>query len=127
METATLLTLAGIVLGSQWLGQLLNKVYDNHINKKSDPMETIQKQIADTNEELKKLAKALDSNSELTMSHARERLNALCNKYQRMGYIPEREYVSFKLLGESYISAGGNHGFDTLFTHVISTLPTKDK
>lgn len=118
MDTPTILTLVGILVGSQWVGQLINKIYDNHIKKKSDPLEKIQKQLDE-------LTKALESNSELTMSHARERLNWLCHEYQELGYIPNNQYVAFKLLGESYIKANGNHGFDTLFNHVIDTLPTK--
>lgn len=125
MTAATFVSIVGIVLGSQWLGSLLNKIYDNHIKKKENPMDKLQSQLNEMHQDLQKLSTALDSNSELTMSHARDRLNYLCNRYLGQGYIPEKDYVSFKLLGEAYIKAGGNHHFDTLFKHVIDTLPTK--
>lgn len=125
MNTPTIISIAGIVLGSQWLGTLLNKIYDNRIKKKEDPMEKLQRQLDAVLADMQNLSKSLESNSELTMSHARDRLNFLCNSYIEQGYIPERDYVSFKLLGEAYIKAGGNHHFDTLFKHVIETIPTK--
>lgn len=125
MDAPTIITLAGLLLGSQWLGNLINKIYDNIIKKKEDPVSAMQKRLDEMHQEIAKLNQSLLSNSELTMSHARDRLNWLCNKYQELGYIPEKDFVSFKLLGEAYISAGGNHGFDTLFKHIIETLPTK--
>lgn len=125
MNATTVLSIAGIVLGSQWLGTLINKAYDQHINKKTNPIEKLEKRLDAMHADMQNLNKTLESNSELTMSHARDRLDSLCNKYLEMGYIPEKSFVSFKLLGEAYISAEGNHGFDTLFKHVIETLPTK--
>lgn len=126
MDAATVVALVGILLGSQWLGTLINKLYDNwHKSKKEDPYEKLEKKLNDTHEELMKLAADLKANSGLTMAHARERLNDLMTEYKSQGFIPAEEYTAFILLGEAYIDAKGNHGFDIDFKWVVDNLPVK--
>lgn len=134
-----IIKLLGIVVASSGFWALCQKIFETlWTDKKKSPLEVIDKKIDSIHEEqksfsdeirkeLEALRTALDNNSEVTMSHARERLNTLCKKYERLGYIPEEEYVPFQLLGEAYITAGGNHGFDIKFRHVISTYPVVSK
>lgn len=129
------LKLFGIIAASSGFWALIQKIFEAiWADKKKSPLEVIDKKIDRIHEEqlsfgdelrkeLEALKSALDSNSEVTMSHARERLNSLCTKYQILGYIPEEEHVPFKLLGEAYIAANGNHGFDIKFNHIIENYP----
>lgn len=130
-----IIKLLGIVVASSGFWALCQKIFETlWTDKKKSPLEVIDKKIDSIHEEqksfsyeirkeLEALKSALDSNSEVTMSHARERLNSLCTKYQTLGYIPEEEHVPFKLLGEAYIASNGNHGFDIKFNHIIENYP----
>ena len=51
----------------------------------------------------------------LTMAYARDRLNFLCKKHIKEGFIPDDEYESFKEMGEAYIAADGNTIVKKLF------------
>lgn len=126
MSASTIFTLVTILLGSNWLGNFFLELYRNRRkDKKEDPMAKMQKQIDELHTVIVKLNNSLDKNSELTISHARDRLNWLCNKYKELGFVPEDDYVAFKLLGEAYISAGGNHGFDEKFNYIINNYQKK--
>lgn len=54
----------------------------------------------------------------------RDRVNFLSKKHLREGYIPEDEFESFKEMGESYISGGGNSKVKELFEEAMK-LPKK--
>ena len=123
-----LLKLLGIVVASSGFWALCQKVFETlWAEKKKSPLIKIDSKVDSLCEEMKSLKVALEYNSEVTMSHARERLNALCERYISLGYIAEEEYVPFKLLGESYVKAGGNHGFDVKFQHIINDYPVLSK
>lgn len=83
MSTEMILTLVGIVLGSNWLGNILLEVYKNKKKKKS-PLE------------------------KMVLSLGRDKLLCLSKQYIRNGYIPEDEFYTFDKLGEAYIDLGGN-------------------
>ena len=67
------------------------------------------------------------NSSNLSMAYARDRLNYLSNLYMKKGYIPQEDIVSFTLLGEAYIDAGGNSETKTKYLHCINKLPVESK
>lgn len=128
MELTQIISFVGLFLASNGLWAFLTKVHENHRKDKvENPVEQLNKKFDSVQKDVKELAESLNKNSEVTMSHARERLNNLCQKYIEMGYIPQEEFQAFVLLGESYINAGGNHGFDELFQYVINNFKVVSK
>lgn len=67
----------------------------------------------------------LSSTTDLCRSYSRDRLNYLSEKYIKQGYIPKEDIISFKMLGESYINAGGNSETKTKFEFVIKEVEVK--
>lgn len=60
----------------------------------------------------------------LSMAQGRDRLNFLCKKHLKQGYIPDDEYDSFKEMGDAYIAAKGNTRVKKLFEDAMK-LPVK--
>lgn len=73
---------------------------------------------------LKTKRKKMTPYEEVTIALGRERLNVLCKRYIKFGYIPEDYYESFKALGDAYIDAGGNTKVKALFEDAMK-LPRK--
>lgn len=95
--------------------------------------ELVRKKDAERNKTLEQLSKDVQSlkdsfskDSELTLALGAEKLNFLCNKYIDLGYIPLREYSTFKTCGDAYLNAGGNHGIDGTYNWVIENLAPLD-
>lgn len=77
--------LIAIVFGSQWLGTLLNNIYQDRKKKKEKtPTET------------------------MVLALVRDKLLFLSKKYLRMGGIPEDEVATFTELYDAYVGADGN-------------------
>ena len=83
MSYETILTLIGIVLGSNWLGQFLMEVYKSK-KKKKTPAEIILKSL---------------SRSHLLMK---------AEQYKDQGYIPSEEYDDIFEEYKAYIDLDGN-------------------
>jgi len=75
--------------------------------------------------EIKDIKKELDSTTDLSKAYSRERLNHLSEKYMSMGYIPKEDIVSYTLLGNAYINAGGNTEVRTKFEYIKENLEVK--
>jgi hypothetical protein len=83
MNTETIITLVGIVLGSNWLGQFLMELYKSK-KKKKTPTEIILKAIA------------------------RHHLLTQADKYKEQGYIDSEEYNDVFEEYAAYIALEGN-------------------
>ena len=58
--------------------------------------------LEDVMARLDKMQAELDDNTKISVATARDRLNYLSNTYMDLGYIPKKDYVAFKMLGEEY-------------------------
>lgn len=83
MNYETILTLIGIVLGSNWLGQFLMEIYKQK-TKKRTPTETVLKALC------------------------RSHLLTRAEYYHKIGYIPSDEYDDIKEEFEAYEKLDGN-------------------
>lgn len=84
-------------------------------------------QIEDRFGDISNIVSSAKNTSNLSMAYARDRLNYLSNMYMKKGYIPQEDIVSFTLLGEAYIDAGGNSETKTKYLHCINKLPVEPK
>lgn len=84
-------------------------------------------QIEDRFGDISNIVSSAKNTSNLSMAYARDRLNYLSNIYMKKGYIPQEDIVSFKLLGEAYIDAGGNSETKTKYLYCINKLPVEPK
>lgn len=73
----------------------------------------------------KKEERVLTPYEKMTMAMGKDRLNMLCKKHLKNGYIPLDEYESFKDMGDAYITGGGNSMVKKLFEEA-KELPVKD-
>lgn len=76
-------------------------------------------------EAVKRIEDQMVVGDELSLCIARDNLKKMCEEIRALGYIPEKDYVVFKLLGEAYIKAGGNHGFSEMYEHIIKDYEVK--
>ncbi len=83
MDYETILTLIGIVLGSNWLGQFLMEIYKQK-TKKREPTGIVLKALC------------------------RSHLLTRADYYHEIGYIPSDEYDDIKEEFEAYEKLGGN-------------------
>ena len=74
---------------------------------------------------IKEEEKVLTPYELVTMAMGKERLNTLCKKHLKNGYIPLDEYESFEDMGNAYINGGGNSTVRKLFEDCMK-LPVKD-
>lgn len=51
----------------------------------------------------------------MLLAIGRDRLNILCKKHLKAGYIPEDEFESFEEMGNAYIAKGGNSKVKAMF------------
>ncbi len=94
------------------------------MNSKLDNLATKQ-EITNISNELASIKNALDTDRDLTLSMAREKLNEMSNKYLKLGYIPYEEYVAYNSIGDAYIRAGGNSEIKAKFELVMEDLDVK--
>lgn len=78
---------------------LITHILDSRRAKKDEVLKTILTKL-DVIEE------KLDKTSEVSLSTARDRVNYLCKRYERLGYIPADENVAFRCLGKTYCEVG---------------------
>lgn len=78
---------------------LLTHLLDSKKKKNEDVLNTIMTK-------LDVIETKLDKTSDLSLSTARDRVNYLCKRYERLGYIPADENVPFRCLGKSYCEVG---------------------
>lgn len=86
----------------------------------------MQQQIVEVNRISERLNETLSKNDTLTLCMARDRLNYLCKKYSKQGYISADEYAAFTQLGWSYIKSGGDEEFSNLFTTTLEKYPCRE-
>ncbi len=94
------------------------------MNAKLDKLAT-KEEINSISDELVLIKNVLDTDRDLTLSMAREKLNEMSNRYLALGYIPYEEYVAYNSIGEAYIRAGGNSEIKTKFELVLEDLEVK--
>lgn len=102
MDTETILTLVGIVLGSNWLGQFLMELYKAK-SKKKTPTEIILKALC--------------------RSHLLQR----AEYYHSIGYIPKDEYDDIREEYEAYDALKGNGRVEREYgeSGALKNLPVK--
>lgn len=94
------------------------------MDKKLDKLAT-KSEISAISDELVLIKNVLDTDRDLTLSMAREKLNEMSNRYLALGYIPYEEYVAYNSIGEAYIRAGGNSDIKAKFELVMEDLDVK--
>lgn len=109
------------VVGSNGLWTFIQNRFDRKDNKE-DNVKNISFCLDEIKQEIITIKEDLSNTKIISTATARDRLNYLSNKYLKLGYIPKEEVVNFKLLGETYISAGGNSEVATKFNLCINTL-----
>jgi type II secretory pathway pseudopilin PulG len=93
---SNIITIIVAIASSAGFWGLLQYIFDQRAKQR-------QTQIEDLKDMIQNVGEKLDINEEITVSFARARLNNMCNKYLRDGYIPKEDYVAFIMLGESYV------------------------
>lgn len=93
------------------------------INNTDNALHTLEGQMSN----LETLIDELKSDSKLSVAYCRDRLNHLENKYMNMGYIPQEDYVAFKMLGEAYLSCKQNTEVQEKFNYCMEKLPIKNQ
>lgn len=94
------------------------------MNSKLDKLATKQ-EMTTISDELVLIKNVLDTDRNLTLAMAREKLNDMSNRYLDIGYIPYEEYVAYNSIGEAYIRAGGNSDIKAKFELVMEDLDVK--
>ena len=134
MTSEAIIAIAIALIGSGGLWGFVQHLIDTKIKKKEDIIKEINCKLDKmvTTEDLNKLAEDLSqlkddvsAAKDLSLSSARNTLNHLSNKYIALGYIPDDEYVAYKAIGDSYLSAGGNTEIKTKFEYVMRELKVK--
>lgn len=111
------LVITGIlaVLASSGLWAFLSSIVQTHSDKHKEALESIAHDLKDIREELNR-------NSKVTIAEARTTINTRCKKYRRLGYIPDDEYIAFKMIGEAYVEANENTPVKMDFEWCIANL-----
>lgn len=104
MTIEQIITIAGVVLGSNWIGNLILEMYKNKKAEEKEP----------------------DVYEEMVLALVRDKLLFLTKKYQKKKYIPDDEFESFETLGKSYIKAKGNSLVKHKFEEALN-LPIKEE
>ena len=130
----SIVTIVVAIAGSGGLWAFAQHIQDNKITKKSEKLQEINdkldkivttEDLTEIKSDIKELKQEVYHAKDLSLSTARNKLNYLCNKYTKLGYIPFEDYVAFKSIGESYIRAGGNTEIKTKFEWVMDNLEPK--
>lgn len=136
MDNTLVVTIVVAILGSGGLWSLIQWFLETRVTKKAQFIKDIKEKMEDLvttddlegiKEEIKKIGVDSAQAKDLSLAIARDRINFLCNKYLRLGYIPLQDYVSFKEIGESYIKAGGNSEIKSKFELVMEDLEVKSE
>lgn len=90
---------------------------------KLDKIRDIENKFGD----LEYLIKDVKTGNNLSLAFSRDRVNHLANIYMKLGYIPQDEYIAFKLLGQAYLEAGGNSEIKEKYEYCIDELEVEDK
>lgn len=123
------------ILGSSGIWAIFQSLINSKIKQRNDTIQQISDKldcmvtINDLDElrhEVDTIKTVVDHNTDLTLSVARDKINALSNRYMRIGYIPMDEYVSYIAIGESYINANGNTEIKSKFLWCKEHLEPKD-
>lgn len=100
MTTENMISLIAIILGSNWLGQFLMKIYETK-SKKKTPIDVIIRSLA------------------------RRDLLKTAEDYLDQGYIPSDEYDDFVKEYQAYKDLDGNGKVEKLVTQAMN-LPLKN-
>jgi len=90
---------------------------------KLDKIRDIENKFGD----LEDLIKDVKTGNNLSLAFSRDRVNHLANIYMKLGYIPQDEYIAFKLLGQAYLESGGNSEIKEKYEYCIDELEVEDK
>ena len=129
-----MITIIIAMIGSSGLWGFLQWMLETKCKKRNQTLKEMDKkldklptkaEITTISTELLSIKDSLDTDRNLTLSMAREKLNDMSNRYLEMGYIPMDEYVAYNSIGEAYISAGGNSEIKSKFELVMEDLDVK--
>ena len=134
MTKEVMITIILAMIGSSGLWGFLQWWLETKCKKKNKALKEMgskldklatKPEISELSEKLGLIKNVLDTDRDLTLSMAREKLNDMSNHYLGLGYIPVEEYVAYKSIGEAYISAGGNSEIKSKFELVLRDLDVK--
>lgn len=138
MTKEVMITIILAIIGSSGLWGFLQWWLETKCKKKNKALKEMSSkldklatkaEISELSGNLVLIKSVLDTDRDLTLSMAREKLNDMSNHYLGLGYIPIEEYVAYKSIGEAYINAGGNSEIKSKFELVLRDLDviSKDK
>lgn len=122
--TEFIIAVIAAVFGSNGLWVFLSR-FLNKNDKKQEDIQYLKSSLDNLNTEIQDMSTLLEKTHDLSISNARDRLNYLNYEYLNQGYIPQKDIVPYKLLGESYINNDGNTIVSEEFKFCIDTLPIK--
>lgn len=122
--TEFIIAVIAAVFGSNGLWVFLSR-FLNKNDKKQEDIQYLKSSLDNLNTEIQDMNTLLEKTHDLSISNARDRLNYLNYEYLNQGYIPQKDIVPYKLLGESYINNDGNTIVSEEFKLCIDTLPIK--
>lgn len=122
--TEFIIAVIAAVFGSNGLWVFLSR-FLNKNDKKQEDIQYLKSSLDNLNTEIQDMSTLLGKTHDLSISNARDRLNYLNYEYLNQGYIPQKDIVPYKLLGESYINNDGNTIVSEEFKLCIDTLPIK--
>ena len=125
MTGEMILAIVVAIVGSSGLWGFLQWVLETKCRKRNKTLKDMNSKLDKLATELALIKNALDTDRDLTLSMAREKLNEMSNKYLKLGYIPYEEYVAYNSIGEAYIRAGGNSEIKAKFELVMEDLDVK--
>ena len=122
--TEFIIAVIAAVFGSNGLWVFLSR-FLNKNDKKQEDIQYLKSSLDNLNTEIQDMSTLLEKTHDLSISNARDRLNYLNYEYLNQGYIPQKDIVPYKLLGESYINNDGNTIVSEEFKLCVDTLPIK--
>ena len=114
MTTENVLTILGIVVGSNALFGFIQFLISRRDSKKKE-LEEIKKSLRELGNIISQLQKSVTEiqgnmalQDEALMSLAQDRIIWLCKQYLKQGHIPTDDYVSLRRMADAYRALGGN-------------------
>lgn len=112
------------IFGSGGMWAFFSHLLDKKSQKTQD-IQDIKNSVASLNQEIQKLNDTLNKTHDLAIATARDRLNYLNYEYTEQGFIPQKDLVPYKLMGEAYIENDGNTIVSEEFKVCIDNLEVK--
>lgn len=112
------------VFSSNGIWVFLSKFLSRNDERHKD-IQYLKSSLDNLNTEIQDMNNTLIKTHNLAISTARDRLNYLNYEYMNQGFIPQKDVVPYKLMGESYIENDGNTIVSEEFKMCIDTLQVK--